>query len=164
MIVGGVRTIARCSSVLVPFMGLTYIVLALYICVVNYQLIPGIIELIYTSAFGLTEMGSGALGAAVINGIKRGEGMSRLWKRKDRLAEVILKNNTPIFYTLLQYRNREDKTITSEMWENIENLRLQMDDMDSKEAKDYYMQVAHEIYMESKDNEKIKGRAIWKGL
>jgi AGCS family alanine or glycine:cation symporter len=72
IILGGVRMIAKCSSVLVPIMGVSYLVLALYICILNYASIPGIIVMIYESAFGLTEAGSGALGAAIINGVKRG--------------------------------------------------------------------------------------------
>lgn len=72
IILGGVRMIAKCSSILVPIMGISYLVLALYICVLNYSLLPDIIVLIYKSAFGLTEAGSGALGAAIINGVKRG--------------------------------------------------------------------------------------------
>jgi len=72
IILGGVRMIAKCSSILVPVMGISYLALALYICVLNYSLLPDIIILIYQSAFGLTEAGSGALGAAIINGVKRG--------------------------------------------------------------------------------------------
>jgi AGCS family alanine or glycine:cation symporter len=72
IILGGVRMIAKCSSILVPIMGISYLALALYICVINYSLLPDIIVLIYQSAFGLTEAGSGALGAAIINGVKRG--------------------------------------------------------------------------------------------
>lgn len=72
IILGGVRMIAKCSSILVPIMGVSYIILALYICLLNYALLPDIIVMIYESAFGLTEAGSGALGAAIINGVKRG--------------------------------------------------------------------------------------------
>jgi len=72
IILGGVRMIAKCSSILVPVMGVSYIVLALYICLMNYSLLPDVIILIYQSAFGLTEAGSGALGAAIVHGVKRG--------------------------------------------------------------------------------------------
>lgn len=72
IILGGVRMIAKCSSILVPVMGISYILLALYICLLNYNLLPDVIVLIYKSAFGLTEAGSGALGAAIVHGVKRG--------------------------------------------------------------------------------------------
>lgn len=72
IIIGGVRMIAKFSSILVPIMGLSYIALALFICIINYSLLPDMFVMIYESAFGLTEAGSGALGAAIINGVKRG--------------------------------------------------------------------------------------------
>ena len=88
--------------------------------------------------------------------------MSRLFKRKDRLAEVIIKMSTPKYYTLGQYNEREDKTIKSEMWEEIKDLKLVMDDINSKEAKYFYTQMAQEVYIENRNNnKKIKGRAIW---
>ncbi|MCJ8319857.1 MAG: alanine:cation symporter family protein [Colwellia sp.] len=72
IVMGGVRTIARVSSILVPLMGVTYLLIALVICLINIERIPSIFLLIFNSAFGLQEAGSGAVGAAIINGIKRG--------------------------------------------------------------------------------------------
>jgi len=72
IVIGGVRVIAKASSILVPLMGLTYLLIALVICLLNIDKIPGIFSLIINSAFGLQEAGSGAVGAAIINGIKRG--------------------------------------------------------------------------------------------
>ncbi len=72
IITGGVRMIARVSSILVPFMGVSYLLLAFYICAINFEQIPATLMLIINSAFGLQEAGSGAVGAAIINGIKRG--------------------------------------------------------------------------------------------
>jgi len=70
--IGGVRAVARTASVIVPIMGLAYLLLALYICLINFQQIPAVFMTIFSSAFGLQEAGSGALGAAIINGVKRG--------------------------------------------------------------------------------------------
>ena len=72
IVLGGVRTIARTSSILVPLMGVTYLLIALVICLINIEKIPSIFLLIFNSAFGLQEAGSGAIGAAILNGIKRG--------------------------------------------------------------------------------------------
>lgn len=72
IIFGGVRLIAKCSSILVPIMGVGYLLLAFYICIVNYAALPDVITMIYQSAFGLTEAGSGTLGAAITHGVKRG--------------------------------------------------------------------------------------------
>ena len=72
IVLGGVRTIARASSILVPLMGVSYLLIALVICLVNIEKIPSIFLLIFNSAFGLQEAGGGAVGAAILNGIKRG--------------------------------------------------------------------------------------------
>ncbi|NQY64503.1 MAG: alanine:cation symporter family protein [Alteromonadaceae bacterium] len=72
ILIGGVRAVAKVSSVIVPFMGLSYILLASIICLINIEQVPAVIMSIINSAFGLQEAGSGALGAAIINGIKRG--------------------------------------------------------------------------------------------
>jgi AGCS family alanine or glycine:cation symporter len=70
--IGGVRAVARTASLIVPIMGLAYLLLALYICLINFQQVPAVFMTIFSSAFGLQEAGSGALGAAIINGVKRG--------------------------------------------------------------------------------------------
>ena len=72
IVMGGVRSIAKVSGILVPLMGLAYLLIALVICGINFDKIPAIFALIFNSAFGLQEAGSGAIGAAIINGIKRG--------------------------------------------------------------------------------------------
>ena len=72
IVIGGVRTIAKVSSILVPIMGATYVLIALVICLINIEKVPEIGALIINAAFGLQEAGSGAIGAAIINGMKRG--------------------------------------------------------------------------------------------
>jgi AGCS family alanine or glycine:cation symporter len=72
VIIGGVRKIAHVSAVLVPIMGVSYLLIAFYICFVNAEKLPDVFMLIFNSAFGLEQAGGGAIGAAIINGIKRG--------------------------------------------------------------------------------------------
>jgi len=72
ILIGGMKSIANSVSVLVPIMGISYLVVALSICAINFDQLPNIILLIVKSAFGLEEATSGLLGAAIINGIKRG--------------------------------------------------------------------------------------------
>ncbi len=72
VIIGGVKRIAAFASIVVPFMAVVYIVLALVIVLANASALPGIIEMIFSSAFGL-DAGFGAiLGSAVMWGVKRG--------------------------------------------------------------------------------------------
>jgi AGCS family alanine or glycine:cation symporter len=49
-----------------------YILIALYVMATNLSEIPGVFALIFKSAFGLEEVAGGAIGAAMVNGIKRG--------------------------------------------------------------------------------------------
>lgn len=72
ILIGGMKSIANSVSVLVPIMGISYLVVALSICVSNFEQLPNMLSLIVRSAFGLEEATSGLLGAAIINGIKRG--------------------------------------------------------------------------------------------
>lgn len=72
IIFGGVKIVAKWSSVLVPVMGVSYLLIALYICAINIVEVPDLLGLIIRSAFGLEEAAAGTLGAAIINGIKRG--------------------------------------------------------------------------------------------
>ncbi|MDN3640085.1 alanine/glycine:cation symporter family protein [Simiduia curdlanivorans] len=71
IVIGGLRAIARFAEFTVPFMGVAYVAMALFIVAVNIQEVPAILTLIVSSAFGLEEAAGGFLGAA-INGIKRG--------------------------------------------------------------------------------------------
>lgn len=72
IVVGGMRSIAKFAEYVVPFMGVTYILVALVITIINIQLLPGVLLDIIQSAFGLQEAGAGALAAAIKNGIQRG--------------------------------------------------------------------------------------------
>lgn len=69
---GGIRRIARVSSVLVPFMAFGYFILALVVVIMNIEMVPGVLKLIVTSAFGLEQVAGGGLGATIMVGVKRG--------------------------------------------------------------------------------------------
>ncbi|WP_335872467.1 alanine/glycine:cation symporter family protein [Bacillus sp. 2205SS5-2] len=72
IIFGGVKRIAMFSSIIVPFMALFYIILALYVMITNITLIPDVFSLIFKSAFGVEQVVGGGIGAAIMNGVKRG--------------------------------------------------------------------------------------------
>lgn len=72
IVVGGLRSIARFAELIVPFMGVAFVGTAIVITLMNIQLLPAMFSDIFASAFGLTEAGAGALGAAIKNGIQRG--------------------------------------------------------------------------------------------
>ncbi|MBR6540932.1 MAG: alanine:cation symporter family protein [Bacteroidales bacterium] len=72
IIFGGIQRIAKVSSYLVPIMAVGYILLALIIVGMNFTKIPDVLELIVSSAFGWNQAFGGMVGAALMNGIKRG--------------------------------------------------------------------------------------------
>ena len=72
IIFGGVHWIANESSILVPVMALGYILLALYIVISNITHLPEVIGIIIGNAFGMEQAIGGGIGAALMQGIKRG--------------------------------------------------------------------------------------------
>ncbi|MCV9939849.1 alanine:cation symporter family protein [Boseaceae bacterium BT-24-1] len=71
VIFGGISTIARVAEYVVPFMAIAYLLVAIYVLVVNIAEVPAMITLIVKSAFGL-EAAGGGIAAAMLNGVKRG--------------------------------------------------------------------------------------------
>ena len=71
-IFGGIQRIARVSSIVVPIMALGYIALALGIVLFNITELPTVIRTIVSSAFGWEQALGGTVGAALMQGIKRG--------------------------------------------------------------------------------------------
>ena len=72
VIFGGIQRIAKVSSVIVPIMALGYVALALGIVLFNITELPAVIQLIVGSAFGWEQALGGTVGAALMQGIKRG--------------------------------------------------------------------------------------------
>ena len=72
IIFGGVRSIATLSSLIVPIMAIIYISMVLIILLLNLDQIVPMIGTIIKSAFGFEQVTGGAVGAAILQGIKRG--------------------------------------------------------------------------------------------
>lgn len=72
VIFGGIQRIAKVSSIVVPVMALAYILLALGVVIFHIDQVPAVLKLIVGNAFGWEQVTGGALGAAVMQGIKRG--------------------------------------------------------------------------------------------
>lgn len=72
VIFGGIHRIAKVSSIVVPVMALGYIALALGIVLYNITRLPAVIEMIIGNAFGWEQALGGSVGAALMQGIKRG--------------------------------------------------------------------------------------------
>lgn len=72
IIFGGVHRIANVSSVIVPVMALLYITIAAIVVIMNISQVPAAISLIIQSAFGLEQAIGGGIGAAIMQGVRRG--------------------------------------------------------------------------------------------
>ncbi len=72
IVFGGIHRIARVSSVLVPLMAVGYFVLTVVVIVMNLPLIPHVLKVIFTNAFGVGQVVGGGLGATMMTGVKRG--------------------------------------------------------------------------------------------
>lgn len=69
---GGGKRVIKVTSILVPFMGVAYILIALVIVCINIDLLPGIFKTIFVEAFDFKAIFGGFSGSCVIFGIKRG--------------------------------------------------------------------------------------------
>ncbi|MBM7608123.1 amino acid carrier protein [Lysinibacillus composti] len=72
IVFGGLKRIVSVTQIIVPVMAIAYIAIALMVVILNISEIPNILILIIKSAFGFEEAFAGMLGAAIMNGIKRG--------------------------------------------------------------------------------------------
>ncbi|MFT4520139.1 MAG: AGCS family alanine or glycine:cation symporter [Halioglobus sp.] len=66
VIIGGIKSIARVASYLVPFMAVLYIISALVIIAMSADQVPGALRLIYNSAFEMQSVTGGMIGAIIV--------------------------------------------------------------------------------------------------
>lgn len=72
IIFGGVKRIVKVTELIVPIMATFYILIALYVVFTNLSEIPTVFGLIIGEALGLREIVGGGIGAALMEGIRRG--------------------------------------------------------------------------------------------
>ncbi|MCY7778814.1 alanine:cation symporter family protein [Bacillus haynesii] len=72
IIFGGVKRIAKLSEYIVMFLAVLYIGVAFFVILTNISQLPDVFALIVKNAFGFEQAAGGALGAALMHGIKRG--------------------------------------------------------------------------------------------
>jgi AGCS family alanine or glycine:cation symporter len=72
IIFGGIQRIAKVSEALVPFMAIGYLLIAVVVIACNITSLPHILMSIVKGAFGWHQAIGGGMGAAVMQGIKRG--------------------------------------------------------------------------------------------
>lgn len=72
IVIGGAKRIVHVTGVMVPIMGVLYVVVSLVILVINFRNIPNMFENIFASAFDFKAIFGGFTGSCIMWGIKRG--------------------------------------------------------------------------------------------
>lgn len=72
IIFGGIKRIGKTAQIIVPFMGIGYLLIAVLIIGMNITAVPAVFKLIVDSAFGMDATFGGIAGSAIAWGVKRG--------------------------------------------------------------------------------------------
>jgi AGCS family alanine or glycine:cation symporter len=72
VIFGGIKRIASTAQVVVPFMAIGYLLVSFIILIANFNQLPNVIALIFSSAFSTDATVGGMIGAAIAWGVQRG--------------------------------------------------------------------------------------------
>ncbi|MUK88357.1 amino acid carrier protein [Ornithinibacillus sp. L9] len=72
VILGGIKSIGRVTAFFVPIMALFYVIGGLIIIIMNLDLVPAAVSLIFTDAFTASALGGGILGTVIRYGVARG--------------------------------------------------------------------------------------------
>lgn len=100
VILGGIQRIGQIAGMIVPFMCGAYVLCGIGVIIANYEAIPGVFKLIFTSAFSPTEasgafMGAG-VGTAFIFGMKRALFSSEAGLGSAPIAHSAVKTGEPV--------------------------------------------------------------------
>jgi len=95
VILGGIKSIAKVTSKLVPFMCVVYVLAALAILALNIEALPGAVADIVGGAFGLGAAGGGLVGA-MINGIQRATYSSEAGVGSAAIAHSAARTEKPV--------------------------------------------------------------------
>lgn len=104
VIIGGIKSIAKVTEKIVPFMAVLYVLTALVILGINYAEIPNAFALIFKSAFSQESMYGGFIGV-LLTGFKRASFSNEAGVGSAAIAHSAVKTNEPVsegFVALLE--------------------------------------------------------------
>lgn len=102
VVFGGIHRIARVSAVVVPVMAIGYVALAVGVVALNVGRIPEVVEMILAEAFGWGAVAGGSVGAAVMQGVKRGLFSNEAGMGSAPNAAAVAKVSHPVKQGLIQ--------------------------------------------------------------
>ena len=99
VIIGGIKSIGSIAEKVVPFMAITYVLMAVLALALNYQGIPGAFATIFDSAFNGEAAAGGFLGAGMIMairaGVARGLFSNEAGQGSTPIAHAVARTNDP---------------------------------------------------------------------
>ncbi|MDO5128202.1 MAG: alanine/glycine:cation symporter family protein [Eubacteriales bacterium] len=72
IVIGGARRLIKVTEVVVPVMGILYVLVSLIVMAVNYRNLPGMFRMIFEGAFDFQSVLGGFSGSCIMWGIRRG--------------------------------------------------------------------------------------------
>ena len=102
IISGGITRISRVTSYMVPFMAIGYVLVALFIICSHIGQVPAMLGLIFKSAFGFRQAAGGMIGAAIMQGVKRGLFSNEAGEGSAPNAAAIADTTHPVKQGLIQ--------------------------------------------------------------
>ena len=72
IVIGGAKRLVKVTGVMVPVMGVIYVIVSIVVLIMNAKQIPAMFAMIFESAFDFKAIFGGFAGSCVMNGIKRG--------------------------------------------------------------------------------------------
>ena len=72
IVIGGAKRLTKVTEVMVPVMGVLYVIVAIIVLILNAKQIPAMFNMIFESAFDFKAIFGGFAGSCIMNGIKRG--------------------------------------------------------------------------------------------
>ena len=95
VVLGGIRSIAKVTGRLVPFMAVSYVVVGLLIIGLNYQKVPWAVEAVFTNAFSPDAMTGGVV-AVIVLGFKRALFSNEAGIGSAAIAHSAVKTDEPV--------------------------------------------------------------------
>ncbi len=102
VIFGGVKRIGKTAEVVAPFMSLAYVLIALLVIILNIKKLPGVIALIFSSAFGVNQAFGAIIGTAIAWGVKRGVYSNEAGQGSGAIVSAAAECNHPAKQGLVQ--------------------------------------------------------------
>ena len=99
---GGIGRITTVVSFMVPFMAVGYLLLSIWIIAANIGQIPEVLRLIVDNAFGIRQATGGMVGAAILQGVKRGLFSNEAGEGSAPNAAAIADTSHPVKQGLVQ--------------------------------------------------------------